>query len=90
MPSARRPLGDLFEIAGQHPNRLVDLGALVVFECGDRWRSGFLQFVEQFDRQPSEIVDEVERVLDLVGDPSGQLAQRGHLLSLDQAGLGSF
>jgi len=74
MPSARRPLGDLFEIAGQHPNRLVDLGALVVFECGDRWGGGLLQLVEQLDRQVGEIINEIERVLDLMGDPSGQLA----------------
>ena len=34
-----------------------------------------------------EIVDEVERVLDLVRDAGGQLAERGHLLGLDQLGL---
>ena len=34
-----------------------------------------------------EIVDEVERVLDLVRDSGGQLAQRRHLLGLDQARL---
>jgi hypothetical protein len=33
-------------------------------------------------------VDEVERVLDLVGDAGGQLAERRHLLSVQQARLG--
>ena len=76
-------LSDLFQIAGQHPDRLIDLGALVVIERSDRGGSGFLQFVEQLDRKVSEIVDEVERVLDLVGYTGGQLAQRGHLLGLN-------
>ena len=68
-------LGDLFQIAGQHPDRLIDLGALVVVERGNRWSSGLLQFAEQLDREVSEIIDEVERVLDLVCDPRRQLAQ---------------
>ena len=37
-----------------------------------------------------EVVDEVERVLDLVRDAGGELAQRGHLLGLDQIGLGGL
>src|SRR6516165_4639559 len=76
-------LGDLFEIAGQHRDRLVNLSTLFVTECIDRWSGGFLQFVEQLDREVGEIVYEIERVLDLVGDPSGQLTERGHLLGLD-------
>ena len=44
-----------------------------------------LQFVDQLDRDRREIVDEVERVLDLVRDAGGQLAKRGELLGLDQA-----
>ena len=31
---------------------------------------GFLQFIDQFGRDPREIVDEIERVLDLVRDPA--------------------
>ena len=52
-----------------------------------RRRGGLLQLVQQLDRQPGEVVDEVERVLDLVGDAGGQLAERRHLLGLDQTGL---
>jgi len=47
-----------------------------------------LKLVHQLDREAGEIVDEVQWVLDLVGDASRKLAQRGHLLGLDQIGLG--
>ena len=47
------------------------------------------QLVEQLGRQPGEIVDEIERVLDLMRDPGGQLTERGQLLRLDQAVLRS-
>ena len=82
-------LGDLFEIAGQHRDDFVDLGELVAVERRQGRCRGLLQLVEQFDREPGEIVDEIERVLDLVGDAGGQLAQRGHLLGLDQPVLGA-
>ena len=49
-----------------------------------------LQLVQQLDREAGEVVDEVQRVLDLVGDAGGELAERGHLLGLDQVGLGSL
>ena len=68
-------LGDFLEVAGQHLHRLIDLGARVSAECRDCRCRGLLQLVEQFDRQAGEIVDEVERVLDLVGDAGGQLTQ---------------
>ena len=88
MPSARLPvLGDLFEITGQHSDDLVGLGALVVVERRHGRRDRILQFVEQVDREAGEVVDEVERVLDLVGDASGQLAKRRHLLGVHQASL---
>ena len=46
-----------------------------------------LQLVEQLGGERREVVDEIERVLDLVGDAGGQLAQRGELLGLHQAVL---
>ena len=42
------------------------------------------ELVDQLARQRREIVDEIERVLDLVGDAGGELAERGELLRLDQ------
>ena len=41
------------------------------------------QFVDQFDRDSREIVDEIERILDLVSDAGGQLTERGKLLGLN-------
>jgi hypothetical protein len=88
MPSARRPCSAIFfEIACQHDDGLVDLRSHVLVQGRDAGRRGFLQLVQQFDRQPGEVVDEVQRVLDLVGDAGGQLAQGGHLLGMDQARL---
>ena len=55
--------------------------------AGQRGLGDLLQLVEQLDREAGEVVDEVQRVLDLVGDAGGELAERGHLLGLDQVGL---
>ena len=52
-------LGDLVEVAGQHLDGFINLGALVVVEYRERRRCGFLQLAEQFHREPSEVVDEV-------------------------------
>ena len=46
-----------------------------------------LQFINQFGRDGREIVDEIERVLDLVRDAGGELTERGELLCLHQAVL---
>jgi hypothetical protein len=54
-------LGDLFEIAGQHQDDFVDIGALVFGQPGDHRCRGLLQLVEQFDREAGKIVDEVGR-----------------------------
>ena len=45
------------------------------------------QFVNELDRDSREIVDEIERVFDLVRDAGGQLAERGEFLGLHQAVL---
>ena len=89
MPSARLPCSAIFSrLPVSISIDFVDIGALVLVERGDRRRRGLLQLVEQLDREAGEVVDEVERVLDLVRDAGGQLAERGHLLGLDQIGLG--
>ena len=80
-------LGDLVEVAAQHLDDLVDRGALVVAERRHGRRRRLLQLQQQFARQLGEIVDEIERVLDLVRDPGGQLAECRHLLGVQQARL---
>ena len=78
-------LHDLGEVVLQKPGQLIDLGADLV---GDRsLLQDIIELVGEFDRQRREIVDEIERVLDLVGDAGGELAERGQLLGLDQAVL---
>ena len=44
-----------------------------------------IQLVGQFRRQRREIIDEIERVLDLVRDAGGELTERGEFFGLDQA-----
>ena len=83
-------LGDLLQVAGQQCRDVVDLRALICRSARLRRRDRFLQFPQQIDGQFREVVDEVERVLDLVRDAGGELAERGHLLRLDQIGLGGF
>ena len=78
---------DPLEIVGQRFDDLIDFAALAFVERRDRRRDRLLQFVQQPDRKPGEIVDEIERVLDLVGDAGGELTKRGHLFGLDQIGL---
>ena len=58
--------------------------SLRVFSLSVHVLQGFLQFVDQFGRDPREIVDEIERVLDLVRDAGGELTKRGELLRLHQ------
>ena len=78
-------LHHLLEIALQHVREFVDLFPRLVVELGRR--EHVVQLVDQFRRQRREIVDEVERVLDLVRDAGGELAERSKLLGLHQAVL---
>ena len=79
-------LHDLVEIALQRIRNLADLCSQLAVEV----RSGkrLPQFVNEFDRDRREIVDEIERVLDLVRDAGGELTKRGELLRLHEAVLG--
>ena len=91
MPSARLPCSVIFsQIAGQHGRDVVDLRTLIVGQRSKARRGSFPQFAQQVHRQSGEVVDEVQRVLDLVRYAGGQLAERCHLLGLDQVGLGGF
>ena len=58
-----------FEVAAQGAGELPDFGAglFVGFDADE----SVFQLLDQFDGNPREIIDEIERVLDLVGDASG-------------------
>ncbi len=75
-------LHDLREIALQHLRQLGD----VLARPGIQRRA--LQFlrelVDQFHRQGREIVDEIQRVLDLVRDAGSELAEGSELFRLHQ------
>ena len=88
--SAPAVFDDLGQVAGQQVHRVLQLGALVLVRLRQQRIDRLLQLVEQLARQAREVVDEVQRVLDLVGDAGGELAERGHLLGLDQVGLGGL
>ena len=75
-------LHDLVEVGGDHPDQLVRLFAPAFLQR--RASQHLAQFVEQLARKGREIVDEIQRVLDLVSDARGELAERGELLGLNQ------
>jgi hypothetical protein len=80
-------LHDFFEIGFEHLRELADL-LLDLFGQLRRLQH-LVEFVGELDGQRGEIVDEIERILDLVGDSGRELAEGGQLLSLDQAVLRS-
>ena len=80
--SARLPCCTTFSrLPSQHVRQLGDVGARLIVD--GTAASSLLQLVEQLGRERGEIVDEVERVLDLMGDAGGELAERGELFRLD-------
>ena len=60
-------LGDLSEVAGEHFEDLINFATLVLPERGDCGRRCFLQLLQQFEREVSEVIDKIERVPDLAG-----------------------
>ncbi len=84
MESARLPCcADLVEVVAQGIGQLGDFAARLI--VGRHPPERLLQFVDQLDRDAREVVHEIERVLDLVGDARRQLTKRGELLCLDKA-----
>ena len=75
----------LVQVAFEHVGKLGDLCIDLVVEASTL--KLLLQFTDEVDGERREIVDEIERVLDLVGDAGGHLAERGELLGLNQAVL---
>src|SRR5262245_27641378 len=74
---------NLVEIALQRAGQFVDLSSGFIIE----WNAlqTVLQFIDQFGRDTREIVDEIERVLDLVRDTGSELAKQGEFLGLHKA-----
>src|ERR1700675_3171439 len=84
---ARAVLYHFIEIALQHICDLIDLLAQLAVEV--RATESLTQFIDKLDRNRREIVDKIERILDLMGDACSQLPKRGKLLCLDEAILRS-
>ena len=80
-------LDDFAEIGVQRPGQIADLAARRVGHYRILRRQRRAQLVGQFRRQLGEVVDEIERILDFMGNAGGQLAECGELLRLDQAVL---
>ena len=80
-------LDDFLQISSQHADCLDNLGTFAGIQGADRLRRCVLQLLQQFDREAREVVDEIERVFDLVRDTGGHLPKRRHLLRMDQARL---
>jgi len=66
-------VGDLVEIIAQRGGEIGDVGARL--GVGLDLLQSLAQLVDQLDGDTGEIVDEVERVLDFVGDAGGELAE---------------
>ena len=73
------------EIVLQEAGQFIDFLADIVGKGGRLER--IVQFIGQFRRKRREIIDEIERVLDLVGDAGGELTEGGEFLGLHQAVL---
>ena len=84
MESARLPCWTTFSrLSLSSAGQFVDFFAHLVVERGRLQH--IVQLIGQFGRKRREIVDEIERVLDLVRDAGGELAERGELFGLHQA-----
>src|ERR1700722_2991983 len=82
---SRAVLYDLFEIAPQCVGQFHDFRTGLV--VGLHRSDCLLQLIDQFDRDAGEVVDEIKRILDFVGDAGGELAEGSKLFGLDQAVL---
>ena len=81
-------LGNLGQVAGQRRDQILQASASASrFEPVHGRAERLLELVQQLLGQAGEVVDEVQRVLDLVRDAGGQLAERSHFLGVDEVGL---
>ena len=80
-------LHDLVEVALQRIGIISVISARSLVRRGWASSEACLQFIDKLGRNRREIIDEIERVFDLVRDASGELTERGELLRLDEAVL---
>jgi hypothetical protein len=73
-------LDDFFEIVFQKPRQFVDLFPHLFVKRGRL--EHIIELIGQFRRQRGEIINKIERVLDLVCDAGGELAERGQFFGL--------
>ena len=66
-------LNDLLEIIAQGVRQFGYFGERISVDF--HFTQSFLEFIDQFGGHTREVVDEIERVLDLVSDPGGELAE---------------
>jgi hypothetical protein len=64
---------DLLQVARERAGQIVDLGTAIRIQHREARRRGLLQLAQEIDREAGEVVDEVQRVLDLVCDPRREL-----------------
>ena len=77
-------LPDLLQVGLHHLRELCDFRLVIAGSAGVQNPP---KLVEKLKRDFREIVDEVERILDFMGDAGGELTQRGEFLGLDQTVL---
>ena len=82
-------LDDLAEARVELPGDVVQLLAGLLVELLPGVVEDLLHLLGELARDLREVLDEVERVLDLVGDPGRQLAEGGQLLLEDHLVLGA-
>ena len=84
--SARLPCCTIFErFFLQQTGQLVDFLAKMFRKS--RLLQEVIELIRQLNGERGEIIDEVERILDFVGDARGELAERCKLLGLHKTVL---
>src|SRR3954452_24277826 len=78
-------LSDLVEIAFEHCSKLADLGEPAFVDVA--MVHELAKLIHDLDRKSGKVVDEIERVFDLMRDSGGELPKRGELLGLNQSVL---
>ena len=76
---------------------VVDFGEVLLQIIGDRDDFGviarlyfLLHLAEHFSTNFGEVVDEVQRILNLMGNARREFTKRGEFFGLDELGLGGF